>query len=260
MAESLVSVRFERRADGEVAYVALNRPARANALNGELMAAFVRAFEGLAVQEALRAVILTGAGGRAFCAGADVEELAAIADPAAARTFIGQVHACCAAVRECPVPVIAAIDGATLGAGLELAACCDLRLASETARFGMPEVRLGIPSVVEAAVLPTLVGFGRTRELLLLGETIDAAAALTMGLINAVVQRQDLDAAVERTLSSLLANGQVAVRLQKRLIRAWEDLHLTAAIAAGVDAFANAYETDEPRKMIVAFRKTRRGD
>ena len=257
MTRPLVTVLTRQHPGGKVRFVTLDRPAKANAMNRELMAALLVTFTAVAGDADVRAVILAGAGGRAFCAGADVDDLAAIADPAAARDFIGQVHACCAAVRECPVPVIAAIDGAALGAGLELAACCDLRLASETARFGMPEVRLGIPSVVEAAVLPTLVGFGRTRELLLLGETIDAAAALTMGLINAVVPRQDLDAVVERTLASLLANGPAAVRLQKRLIRVWEDLPLKAAIAAGVDAFANAYETDEPRKMIAAFQNRR---
>ncbi len=259
MAADLVTVRQERRgAAGRVAFVTLNRPAKANALNSAMMAAFVGAFQALAGEADLRAVVIAGAGGRAFCAGADVEELASIDGPAAARAFIGEVHACCQAVRDCPVPVIAAIDGATLGAGLELAASCDLRLASDASRFGMPEVKLGIPSVVEAAILPGLIGFGAARELLLLGETIGAEQALALGLVNTVTPRVGLAAAVEAVLASLLANGATAVRLQKRLIQAWESLPLTDAIAAGVDAFAEAHQTDEPRAMIAASQAARR--
>ena len=155
-------------------------------------------------------------------------------------------------------PVIARIGGWTLGAGLELAASCDLRLAADTARFGMPEVKLGIPSVVEAAVLPGLIGWGRTRQLLLLGETFGAQPALTMGLVDAVVAPQDLDATVDSWLESLLANGPQATRLQKALIRRWEGLPLAEAIAAGVDAFAAAFETDEPTSAMARWQAGRR--
>ena len=155
-------------------------------------------------------------------------------------------------MRAAPVPVIARIGGYALGAGLELAASCDLRVAAEGAVFGMPEVRLGIPSVVEAALLPGLVGWGRAREMLLLGETFDADAALAMGLVDAVVPAADLDAAVEARLAALLAAGPRAIRLQKALIRAWEDLPLKDAVAAGVDAFAAAFETDEPARAMAA--------
>jgi enoyl-CoA hydratase/carnithine racemase len=131
-------------------------------------------------------------------------------------------------------------------------------VAVRTARFGMPEVKLGIPSVVEAAVLPGLVGWGRTREILLLGETFDAAAALGMGLVDAVVEAAELDAAVEARLAALLANGHRAVRIQKALIRRWEDLPLKDAIAAGVEAFALAFETDEPVMAMANWRAGRR--
>ena len=115
--------------------------------------------------------------------------------------------------------MIARVNGYALGAGLEVAAACDLRIASSNAVFGMPEVKVGIPSVVEAALLPGLIGWGRTRELLLFGENIDAATALAWGLVEQVVAPDALDAAVEARLASLLGAGPQAVRLQKKLIR-----------------------------------------
>ncbi len=259
MAATPISVRLETRAgDNQVAFVTLDRPEKANAMSRPLMAAFRRAMDDLTTRHDLRAVVLAGAGGRAFCGGADLDDLAKLSGEAGARAFIEEVHACCAAVRDCPAPVIAAVDGAALGAGLELAASCDLRLASETARFGMPEVRLGIPSVVEAALLPTLIGFGRARQMLLLGDTIDAPTALAWGLVSTVTPREGLAGAVEETLAAVLANGHQATRAQKRLIRAWEDLPLKEAIAAGVDAFAAAYRTEEPQAMMTAFLAARR--
>ena len=147
-------------------------------------------------------------------------------------------------LRRLPVPVIARIEGYALGAGLEIAAACDLRIAAQTARFGMPEVKLGIPSVVEAALLPLLVGWGRAREMLLLGEVFGAAEAASWGLIERVAPLAGLDAAVERVLAALLAAAPGAVRLQKRLIRAWEDLPLRQAVEAGIGVFAAAFTGD----------------
>jgi enoyl-CoA hydratase/carnithine racemase len=236
----------EDRFDGDlVAYVTLDNERKLNVLNSSLAKAFAGLMTRLSRRDDLRAVVLTGAGGRAFVGGADVNEMAELTSPAAARDFIGHIHRCCAAVRDCPAPVVARINGWTLGAGLELAACCDLRVASSTAVFGMPEVKLGIPSVVEAAVLPGLVGWGRTREMLLLGETFDAAAALAMGLVDAVVDPDVLD---------------VAVRIQKSLIRQWEELPMGEAIAAGVTAFGSAYETPEPALAMARWRAARARD
>ena len=165
MAESAVHVRTETRAPGALAaFVTIDNSARLNCLNTVLMDEFVRAMSQLSREPKLRAVVLTGAGDKAFVGGADIDEMATL-DVEGARAFITRVHGCCAAVRDCPVPVIARIAGHALGAGLELAASCDLRVAAENARFGMPEVRLGIPSVVEAALLPALVGWGRARQI-----------------------------------------------------------------------------------------------
>jgi enoyl-CoA hydratase/carnithine racemase len=156
------------------------------------------------------------------------------------------------------VPVVARIDGFALGAGLEVAVCCDLRVAADRARFGMPEVKVGIPSVIEAALIPRLIGAGRARELLMLGEIIDAPTALSWGLIERMVPPDRLDAEVEKILAALLAAGPRALRLQKALMREWENLPAERAIGAGIDAFTRAFETDEPNRMLSAFSRRKR--
>lgn len=253
-----VLVRIETRPMGRVAFVTLNRPDRLNAMDSGLMEAFVDALGGLSTDAELRALVLTGAGDKAFVGGADIREMADFADPAAARRFITRVHACCEAVRSLPVPVIARINGYAFGAGLELAAACDVRVAAATAHFGMPEVRLGIPSVVEAALLPQLIGWGRTRDLLLFGETFTAADAFAWGFLEKMVPPEDLDAAVEDWLGQLSRCTPGAVRAQKRLIRAWEDLPLRAAIPAGIDAFEAAAAGGEPAIAMAEFLEARR--
>jgi enoyl-CoA hydratase len=241
-------VREERAEGGHVVRLTIDNSLKLNTLNRALMAEIVDATTRLEADPALRLVIVGGAGERAFVGGADIGEIAGL-DRDSARDFITVVHRCCDGFRRLAVPVIARIDGYALGAGLELAAACDLRVASERAVFGMPEVRIGIPSVIEAALLPLLIGHGRARRLLLTGETIGAADALSWGLVDAVAPPEQLDAAVERFAAAILAGGPHAIRLQKALIREWEDLPASAAVERGIDAFAAAYATDEPNRM-----------
>jgi enoyl-CoA hydratase/carnithine racemase len=240
-----------------VAFVTLNNAAKLNTLNTRVMTELIDAVEPLGAAEDLRAVVLRGAGDRAFIGGADITEMAGL-DAASAREFITLVHRSCAVFRRLPVPVIARIQGYVFGAGVEVAAACDMRVASADAQFGMPEVRLGVPSVVEAALLPQLIGWGRTRQFLLTGDTIDAPTALAWGLVEQVVPAQQLDQAVERLLSSILASGPHAVRRQKALITAWEDLPLRQAIQRGIDSFADAWRGDEPRQLMGAFVERQR--
>jgi enoyl-CoA hydratase len=248
-----VRVEQEARGDGAmIARVVIDNEAKLNTLGRRMMRELIAALAALAQDETLRAVVLTGAGAKAFIGGADIGEMAAL-DAASAEAYITLVHQTCDALRLCPVPVIARLNGYTLGAGMEIAAACDLRLASEHARFGMPEVRLGIPSVVEAALLPGLVGWARARELLLLGETYPAAAMERWGFVGRVVPEGELDDAVEDWLRTLLAAGPTALRIQKALMREWENLPTQAAIAAGIPAYVAAYRSDEPAKMMAAF-------
>ncbi|MBS0359918.1 MAG: enoyl-CoA hydratase/isomerase family protein [Proteobacteria bacterium] len=258
---AFVTVRYETRPRGRVAHVAIDNQRKLNSLSSEVMAEFVSAFQALGGERDLRCVVLTGAGNKAFIGGANIDEMAAITSPAEGRAFILKVHACCRAVRDLPVPVIAAVNGWCLGAGLEVAAACDMRLAADTATFGMPEVKLGIPSVVEAALLPQLIGWGRTRRILMTGETFGAAEALAWGLVEELHPAVGLSAAVERVVDLLLDAEPEAVRIQKALIRRWEDLATTQAIAAGVDAFEAAWRGEEPRQAMARYlaeRKARR--
>ncbi len=260
-----MEVRIDREArpeGGHVARVTIDNAARLNTLNRALMVELVEAIERLEADTELRLVILSGAGERAFVGGADIGEIAQL-DQDGARDFITLVHRCCDGFRRLAVPVIARIDGYALGAGLELAAACDIRVAGERAMFGMPEVRVGIPSVVEAALLPQLIGEGRARRLVLTGEPIGAAEALAWGLVDAVAPPAQLDEAVESFAAAILSGGPQAIRLQKALCRDWQELPTGAAIARGIDAFAEAFATDEPRQMAaarLAALRARRGE
>ena len=239
----------EDRPQGRVAHVAIDHRAKLNCLSAGLMRAFIARMTALATDDALRAVVLTGGGDRSFIAGANMLELREL-DPASAREFLTLVHGVCRVCREMPVPVIARIQGPCFGAGLELAAACDMRLAADTSLFGMPEVKLGVPSVVEAALLPQLIGWGKTRWMVYTGENIDAATALTWGLVEKVVAPSDLDAAVEEWVASIVESGPRAIRLQKELVRSWESMPITDAIQEGIRCMGKAYESDEPRRMV----------
>lgn len=248
-----VQTRLDERSGGLVAFVTVDNASRLNVMNSALMDEFVEKLSALATRADVRALVLTGAGDKAFIGGADIREMSALSDAEDGRRFITRLHACCDAIRAIPVPTIARINGFTLGGGLEIAASCDVRVAVESAVFGMPEVRLGIPSVIEAALLPMLIGWGRTRQILLFGENFSAQDALSWGLIERMVGRADLDDAVDEWIDQVLSCAPGAVRLQKQLIRAWEELPLRAAIEAGVDSFTTAVRNGEPAAVMGSF-------
>jgi enoyl-CoA hydratase/carnithine racemase len=237
--------------------VTVDNRRKLNTLNSALMREFIAQVETLAGRDDLRALVLTGAGEAAFVGGASIDEMAKL-DRVSAGNFITLVHRTCDCLRRLPVPVIARIDGYALGAGLEVAVSCDLRVATARAKFGMPEVKVGLPSVVEAALIPRLIGWGRARELLLTGETIDAETALRWGLVERVVEPDQLDREIEKIVGALLEAGPQAVRSQKRLMREWENLPTDHAIAAGIDALVRAFDTDEPNRLLGAFLNRKR--
>jgi enoyl-CoA hydratase len=215
--------------------VFLDRPEKANALNSAALEALASRFEKLAGDENLRLVVLAGRG-KTFCGGADVEELRSL-DSSSAGPFIEKIHRVCKAIRALPVPVIAQLHGAVIGAGLEIAASCDLRVAAEGTKFVMPEVRLAIPSVVEAALLPRLMGSGRAAWLVLTGEPIDAQKALEWGLVEEIGG----EAAVDQLVAKLLAADRQALKMQKQLLQLWDEAPLATSIAASVELFSQAH-------------------
>lgn len=253
----MIRSELEDRRGGLVARLTIDNPKKLNILTRATLQELAKVMASVETNPQLRAVVITGAGAKAFIGGADLDTLGSL-DPASAREFIGEIHSACAAMRECPVPVLARINGWCLGGGLELAASCDLRIAADSAVFGMPEVRLAIPSVVEAALLPRLVGAGRARWLVMTGETIGAADALAWGLVEKVVAAKDLDAGVNHALDAILAGDPEAIRAQKRLCKLWEEAPLTESIRASIDEFARSYESGEPKRRVAAFQKARK--
>ena len=258
MSDARIGLRLDERDGGAIAYLTLDNRAKLNTLDAALMRDFVGKVERLAGRHDLRALVLSGEGDKAFIGGANIPEMAALTRDTA-RDFITLMHKTCDCLRKLPVPVIARIDGYALGAGLEVAVSCDLRIATTRAKFGMPETRVGIPSVVEAALIPQLIGYGRARELLMLGEIIDADTALRWGLIERLVPPEALDAEIEKVVAALFAAGAQAVRAQKALMQQWETLPPDGAIQAGIDAFERAYDTGEPHRMLSAFIGRKRG-
>ena len=250
-------VETRQHPEGLVYRLTVSHPEKLNIVDTVALAEISDVLARVAEDDTARAVILSGSGGKAWIGGADINEMVAL-NSESAKTFISGLHAVCQALRELPVPVIASIDGFCLGAGLEIAACCDLRIATSASRFGMPEVQVGIPSVIEAALLPRLIGVGRTRDLVLTGRTIDAREASAWGLIECVDSTGRLDTVVNDRIAMILTAGPKAIRAQKALCRDWEELPLSQAIKASVDVFGDAFLEDEPQAYMQRFLRGRR--
>jgi enoyl-CoA hydratase/carnithine racemase len=246
------SIRVER--GGGAVWCTLDRPPL-NLLDGEVIREIAATFAELGRDPSVRLAVLTGAG-RVFTAGMDVRVLRDL-DVTGARQLIASLHDAIELIHRAPVPVIAAINGACLGAGLELALACDLRVSVAGARLGLPEVRVGVPSVVHAALLPCLIGPGRAAEMLLTGEAIEAERALEWGLVNRIALAGGLPAAVDDLAGRVLASAPGAIRLQKALLIGWRSTDLDAALRSGIDVFAAAYTTGEPREYASAFLEKR---
>src|SRR6187431_2227796 len=208
--------------------------------------------EALAADRDIRVLVIAGQSEKSMIGGADIKEMATL-DQASAETFITGLRDLCEAVRSFPAPVIARIPGWCLGGGLEFAAACDFRIAAHDAKFAMPEVRVGIPSVIHAALLPRLIGWGRARWLVMTAENIDAPTALAWGLVDVVAKEGGLDAAVEHTVNALLECGPEALRAQKALLRQWEELPLTESINLSVGVFGKSFLTGEPQRLMQGF-------
>ena len=257
--DQLILVRLEDRAEGgQVAYVTVNNEAKHNALPVEGRALLAKTMRDLAINPDLRCVVLTGAGKKAFIGGANISEMSEFPDHNIAESGSATTHAACDSIRRMPVPVIARIDGYCLGAGMEIATACDMRVASTNSKFGMPEVRYGLPSGMEACLIPSLVGWGKARELVYTGDIIDAAEAYHFGYMEKLVEPEELDNQVEKWVHSICISGPRAIRLQKELIRDWEQMSVADAVQAGIRSVGRAHTTDEPRRLLNAWREKQR--
>jgi len=237
------------------AWVRVNRPPL-NLLVPELIDALRDTFVGLARNRAVRLAILSGSGG-AFSAGVDVRVLREL-DVVSAKGFVTRLHEAIRALHEAPFPVIAMLHGYCLGGAFELAMACDLRTVSADCLMGLPEIKVGVPSVIEAALMPGLIGPGRAAEFLLTGDMITAEQALRWGLVNRVASPEQLEAVTEELAEKILACAPTAVRMQKELLTRWGQTDLPTAIQYGINAFAACYATGEPREAMTAFLEKRR--
>jgi len=246
--------------DGPIAIVTINRPKALNALNAATLAELEQVFAALAADGEISVVILTGAGEKAFVAGADIafmQNLTALA----AREFALLGQAVFNKIENLPQPVIAAVNGFALGGGCELAMACDLRLASDTARFGQPEVGLGVPpGFAGTQRLPRLVGKGRAKELLYSGEMIDAAEAYRIGLVNRVCPAADLLETGKALARKIASKGPVAVRLTKSAVNQGLEMDAERAMAYEAEVFGLAFATADQKEGMAAFLEKRKAE
>jgi enoyl-CoA hydratase len=251
-------VRIERL-EGGVAVVTIDRPEKRNALNAAVRAELIAALDALRDDDSVRVLVLTGAGERAFVAGADIAEFAE-------RTPLEQRAAMTGRrvfdeIAAFPKPVLAMINGYALGGGCELALACDVRVAADTAMLGQPEINLGIiPGGGGTQRLPRLVGTGQAMRLILSGEIIDAAEALRIGLVDLVCPAPELR---ERTLEmarAMAAKSPVALRMAKAAVRAAAEMPLAAGLAYETELFVTCFASEDKREGVAAFLEKRAPD
>jgi enoyl-CoA hydratase len=251
MSEALSAVRVER--DGDLAIVTIDRPEKMNALNAEVVRQLGDAFTGLASDDTVLGVILTGGGEKAFVAGADIGELA-LMGPITGVEISREGQQVFLQIERFPKPVLAAVGGYSLGGGFELALACHLRVASENARFGLPEVSLGIiPGYGGTIRLARIVGLGRALELTLTGEMIAAPKAEAIGLVSLVVPRAELLDKSKELMRKITKNGPVAVRLALESVYHALDASTADALEHESALFGLLASTDDMREGMQAF-------
>jgi enoyl-CoA hydratase len=243
---------------GGIALVTVNRPDKLNALSAAVIGELHDAFSRIAGDAGIRAAILTGAGEKAFVAGADINELAVLT-PVEARDYAARGQRTLRMLETGTKPSVAAVNGFALGGGLELAMACTVRFASENAKLGQPEVKLGIiPGYGGTQRLPRLVGRGRALELLLAGEPITAAEAYRIGLVNAVVPQAELLAHSRAWLAKVLANGPLALGLVMEAVDVGLDSGLDEGLRFEAAAFGVSAATEDRREGTRAFLEKRK--
>ena len=240
-----------------IAKILVNRPDKLNALSRTVLEELSRAVRAVADSRTVRVAIVTGSGEKAFVAGADIAEMEKMT-AAQAKAFSDLGHGVCALIEQAPCPFIAAVNGFALGGGCELALACDFIYASDKARFGQPEVNLGVlPGFGGTQRLARRVGVGRARELVYTGEHVLADAALAMGLVNAVVPAAELQDRALAVAKKIAAKSPLAIAASKRVLLRGAETDLTTACELEATAFAALFGSDDQREGMRAFLEKR---
>jgi enoyl-CoA hydratase len=238
--------------------VTINRPQSLNALNEEVYKELYELFEEIEGDRDVRVIILTGSGNKAFVAGADIADLAS-RNTIDIRSLVARGRKACDRIDSLSKPVIAAINGFVLGGGCELAMCCDLRIASENAKFGQPEINLGIiPGAGGTQRLTRLIGMTRAKELIYTGDIIDAGTALNMGLINKVVPADRLMDEAKAIARKLLSKSSVALYLAKAAINGGANMDLASGLDLEAQCFTLCFATEDQKEGMAAFMQKRK--
>ena len=246
-------------ADG-IAQVTINRPKALNALNSQTITELQQVFNALEQDSSVEVIILTGSGEKSFVAGADISQMQEM-NALEARDFARMGQGMLKVIENHSKPVIAAVNGFALGGGCELAMACDIRLASDNAKFGQPEVNLGvIPGFAGTQRLSRLIGKGRAKELVFTGDTIDASEAYRLGLVNKVVSQEQLLEAARKMAAKIAGKGPVAIRLSKEAIDKGLDMDLDRASAYEAELFALCFASADQKEGMLAFLEKRPAD
>ncbi len=244
--------------DQGIATIIFNRPKALNALNNALLAEFSEALDAVAADESIRVLILTGAGEKSFVAGADITELATFS-VLQAKNFTRAGHAVIGKLQDLAIPVIAAVNGFCLGGGCEIALACDFIYASDNARFGLPEINLGlIPGFGGTQRLPRLIGSNLAKELIFSGKMITAAEAVRIGLANKVFPGTTLKEEVVATAREIASRGKVALRAAKQALNHGANTDLNTGCHIEADAFALTLASPDAREGTAAFLEKRK--
>lgn len=239
--------------DNGIGMITLNRPKALNALNSELLTELNGLLDEIAQDESVKVVIVTGAGDKAFVAGADIAEMQSMS-PMEGRAFGKFGQAIFSKLENIPQPVIAAVNGFALGGGCELAMACDIRIASDRAKFGQPEVSLGIvPGFGGTQRLPRLIGKGRAKELLYTADMINAEEAYRIGLVNKIVPADELLSTAKELAEKIMARAQVAVQLCKAAVNTGMDTDLESGIAYEAEVFGLCFASADQKEGMSAF-------
>ncbi|EAX47963.1 Enoyl-CoA hydratase/isomerase [Thermosinus carboxydivorans Nor1] len=246
--------------DGGIGIITINRPKALNALNGATMRELNELLDVIAQDPSVKVVIITGSGEKAFVAGADITEMQSMS-AIEGRNWGKLGQAVFDKLENLPQPVIAAVNGFALGGGCELAMACDIRIASDKAKFGQPEVTLGItPGFAGTQRLPRLVGKGRAKELLFTGDMIDAAEAYRIGLVNKVVPPEELMAAAKAMAQKIMSRAPMAVQLCKAAVNEGMDMDLQSAVAYEAEVFGLCFATADQKEGMAAFVEKRKAN